>query len=175
MATTHQISIEDYLHTTYRPDCDYLDGEIEERNVGEKEHSITQAFFIKWFATFEEQWRLEACPEIRMRVAATRVRIADIAVVPVGIPYEAVLSKPPVAVVEVLSPEDRVSRYHDRLDDYRRMGVQHVWVVDPMRSKAYDCSAADWQPVDEFKIAGTEVTIPLAKLWDKLAEIHQSR
>jgi len=29
--------------------------------------------------------------------------------------------------------------------------------------------------VDEFKIAGTEVTIPLAKLWDKLAEIHQSR
>jgi len=175
MATTHQISIEDYLHTTYRPDCDYLDGEIEERNVGEKEHSITQAFFIKWFAAFEEQWNLEACPEIRMRAAATRVRIADIAIVPVDIPYEAVLSKPPAAVIEVLSPEDRVSRYQERLDDYRRMEVQHVWVVDPMRSKAYDCSAADWQPVDEFKIAGTEVSIPLAKLWDKLAEIHQSR
>lgn len=175
MSATRQISIEDYLETSYRPDCDYVDGEVEQRNVGEKEHSAVQAFFIKWCAVFEDQWRLEAYPEIRMRVAPTRVRIADIAVVPVGIPYEGVLSRPPVAVIEVLSPEDRVSRYQERLDDYRRMGVQHVWVVDPMRSKAYDCSAADWRPVDEFKIAGTAVAIPLVKLWDKLAEIHSSR
>ncbi len=172
MATSHQISLEDYLETAYRPDRDYVDGELEQRNVGEKEHSITQAFFIKWFGAFEEQWRLEACPEIRMRVAATRVRIADIAVVPVGIPYEGVLSKPPVVVVEVLSPEDRVSRYQERLGDYRKMGVEHVWVVDPERREAYDCSAVSWQPVEEFTIAGTSVRVPMAKLWEKLAQIH---
>ena len=32
--------MEEYLATSYRPDCDYVDGEIEERNLGEKEHSI---------------------------------------------------------------------------------------------------------------------------------------
>ncbi|MGC2111527.1 MAG: Uma2 family endonuclease, partial [Candidatus Korobacteraceae bacterium] len=118
MATT-QVSLDAYLHTDYEPDCDYVDGELEERNVGEKEHSITQAFFIKWLAKFEEQCKLEVCPEIRMRVSPTRVRIADLAILPLNAPYEGVLMQPPVAVIEVLSPEDRVSRYQQRLDDYR--------------------------------------------------------
>ena len=175
MSTTHQISIEDYLATAYRPDRDYVDGEVEERNVGEKEHSIVQAFFVKWFAVFERDWRLEAFPEIRIRVTPNRVRIADVAVERVGIPYEAVLEKPPIAVVEILSPQDRVSRYQERLEDYRRMGIQQVWVIDPMRRKAYDCSAIDWQPVDNFMIAGTPVRVELAKLWQKLAEMHSPR
>src|SRR5579875_879313 len=28
-----RISVEEYLSTSYRPDCDYVDGEIEERNL----------------------------------------------------------------------------------------------------------------------------------------------
>ena len=175
MSTTHQISIEDYLGTAYRPDRDYVDGEVEERNVGEKEHSLVQAFFVKWFARFERDWQLEAFPEIRIRVTQNRVRIADVAVERVGVPYEAVLKKPPIAVVEILSPQDRVSRYQDRLDDYRHMGIKHVWVIDPMRCKAYDCSTVDWQPVDNFAVTGTPIHVTLVNLWEKLAEIHSSR
>ena len=63
MATT-QVSLSEYLTTDYEPDCDYVDGELEERNVGEKEHSAVQQF-IKWLAVHEEQWKLEAYPEIR--------------------------------------------------------------------------------------------------------------
>ena len=37
MATT-QVSLEEYLRTHYEPDCDYVDGELEERNTGELEH-----------------------------------------------------------------------------------------------------------------------------------------
>jgi hypothetical protein len=33
------ISIEEYLRTSYHPDCDYVDGEIQERNLGEREHA----------------------------------------------------------------------------------------------------------------------------------------
>ena len=29
------VSLQEYLETSYRPDCDYLDGELLERNVGE--------------------------------------------------------------------------------------------------------------------------------------------
>jgi Uma2 family endonuclease len=172
MATAHQISLEDYLETVYRPDRDYVDGGTEERNVGEKEHSAVQAFFVKWFGAFEDEWQLEAYPEIRMRVAPTRVRIADIAVIRIGISYEAVLKVPPVAVIEILSPKDRVSRYQARLEDYRQMGVQNIWVIDPIRREAYDCSVVGWQPVEEFAISGTSVSIPMAKLWEKLAQIH---
>ena len=59
MATT-QLSLEEYLSTDYGPDCDYVDGELEERNLGEQEHSITQAFFIKWLAKYEDEWKLRS-------------------------------------------------------------------------------------------------------------------
>ena len=171
MATT-QVSMEEYLRTDYEPDCDYVDGELEERNVGEKEYSIVQACFIKWLAKYEEQWKLEACPEIRMRVSPTRMRVADIAILPLNAPFEGVLTRPPVAIIEVLLPEDRVSRYQQRLDDYRAMGVANVWVIDPMRRKAYDCSQGGWQPADNIVIANPPAEIPLDPLWKKLDELH---
>ena len=171
MATT-QVSLEEYLRTDYEPDCDYVDGELEERNVGEKEHSAVQAFFIKWLATHEEQWKLEAYPEIRMRVSPTRMRVADIAILPLNAPFEGVLTRPPVAIIEVLSPEDRVSRYQQRLDDYRAMGVANVWVIDPMRRKAYECSQGGWQPVDKLLITNPPVEIPLDQLWKKLDQLR---
>jgi Uma2 family endonuclease len=100
------------------------------------------------------------------------VRIADIAILPDKVPYEAVPTQPPVAVIEVLSPEDRVSRYQARLDDYRAMGVANIWVIDPMRRKAYDCNKGGWQPVDKLLITTPPVDIPLDPLWKKLDELH---
>ena len=32
------VLVEEYLETCYRPDCDYLEGELLERNVGEWDH-----------------------------------------------------------------------------------------------------------------------------------------
>jgi Uma2 family endonuclease len=171
MSTT-QVLLEEYLRTDYEPDCDYVDGELEERNVGEKEHSAVQAFFIKWLAIHEDDWKLEAYPEIRLRVAPTRVRIADLAILPVNIPFEAVLTRPPLAIIEVLSPEDRVSRHQQRLDDYRAMGVTNIWVIDPMRRKAFDCSHGDWQTVDKLLISNPPVEVPLDSPWKKLDELH---
>jgi hypothetical protein len=44
MATT-AVSIEEYLSTAYEPDMDYVDGELEDRNVGEYEHNVVQKPF----------------------------------------------------------------------------------------------------------------------------------
>jgi len=38
-------------------------------------------------------------------------------------PTDHVLQRPPIAVIEVLSPEDCVSRYQQRVADYRQMGL----------------------------------------------------
>jgi hypothetical protein len=32
------VSVREYLSTAYYPDVDYVDGQLEDRNVGEKEH-----------------------------------------------------------------------------------------------------------------------------------------
>jgi hypothetical protein len=42
MATRALIPVEVYLTTVYRPDCDYVDGEVLERNLGGRKHSQIQ-------------------------------------------------------------------------------------------------------------------------------------
>jgi len=37
MATSTQVSLGEYMSTSYRPDREYIDGELRERNVGKWE------------------------------------------------------------------------------------------------------------------------------------------
>jgi Uma2 family endonuclease len=37
----------------------------------------------------------------------------------------------PLAVFEVLSPDDRVQELYEKLDEYTAMGIPQIWVVDP--------------------------------------------
>ena len=83
-------------------------------------------------------------------------------------PVEQVPTKPPLAVIEILSPEDRISRYGQRLADYRQMGIPNVWVIDPANRIGYDCSTAAWLPVEEFRVAGTAISARLSDLWSEL-------
>ena len=46
MKTETFVSVEEYLKTSYEPECDYVDGEVQERNVGERDHSILQREFM---------------------------------------------------------------------------------------------------------------------------------
>ncbi len=167
MATV-QISLEEYLRTSYRPDCDYVDGEVQERNLGEWDHGAIQVFLSNWFYQHRAEWQLHVITELRIRVSASRVRIADVCLIPRSHPVEQVLTTPPLTAIEILSPEDRISRYNERLSDYRRMGIPNVWVVDPGNRVGYNCSTAAWLPVEEFRIAGTPIFFRLADLWSEL-------
>lgn len=81
---------------------------------------------------------------------------------------EQVLTLPPLVVIEILSPEDRISRYSQRLTDYRQMGIQNVWVIDPVNRVGYDCSTAAWLPVEEFRVANSLIFFRLSDLWNEL-------
>jgi Uma2 family endonuclease len=133
MATVaHSISLEEYLHTSYSPDCEYIDGEIVERNVGKGKHSYTQG---KTYGRLSDSLNhLLILPEQRIQVTATRVRIPDVCVVG---ELEDVVTKPPFLCVEILSPEDRWSRTNTLISDYHAMGVPCVWVIDPWSSRAW--------------------------------------
>ena len=174
MATATQlpISMSEYLHTSYHPDCDYVDGKVEERNLGELDHAELQHAFLLYLDQHKREWGIRAVPEIRIRAAATRVRIADVAIISVAAPREQVIQTPPVAVIEILSPEDRVSRYTQRLEDYRRMGVKSIWVVDPVTRKGFDCSSGDWIETTHFAVPGSAIHIDLAVIF---ADIDEDR
>ncbi len=171
MATV-QISLEEYLRSSYHPDCDYVDGEVQERNWGEFDHAAVQMFLGNWFFQHRDEWQLHVLPEMRIWVSVTRVRIADICLMSRSQPVEQVLTKPPLAVIEILSPEDRISRYAQRLADYRQMGIPNVWVVDPANRVGYDCSTAAWLPVEEFRVVSAAIFLRLSDLWSELEANH---
>jgi Uma2 family endonuclease len=146
------ISVSEYLHTSYRPDCDYVDGVVEERNLGEFDHAAIQRALLIWFIEHERELRLRAFPELRVQVSPTRFRVADICLLSVSAPREQIIQTPPVAIIEILSPEDRVNRYLDRLDDYRRMGVRNIWVIDPAFRRGFDFSSTGWIETQSFQL-----------------------
>ena len=57
MAASTQISLGEYLQTTYRPDREYIDGELREKSMGKYEHSRIQALLAAWFIKNEGLWR----------------------------------------------------------------------------------------------------------------------
>jgi Uma2 family endonuclease len=131
------LSIDAYLRTFYKPDVDFVDGEIEERNVGKYEHSKIQLLVSSFFAVNDDAWQTDAVVEQRIRVSPTRVRVCDVAVLHADVPHEEVTATPPLICIEILSPEDRLSRAKVVLADYLAMGVRNLWLIDPIRRVAY--------------------------------------
>src|SRR5579863_3232843 len=102
MAARTLISVEEYLATSYRPDCDYVDGEVVERNLGEWDHSSLQGAILVYLSNRYRKDGFIAVPEQRVQVKPTRFRIPDVCVV-LAEPGEQILRKPPFLCIEVLS------------------------------------------------------------------------
>lgn len=165
-----RVSVAEYLATSYRPDCDYVDGEIEERNLGEKEHAILQRALTILFGLKRNEWQVEVYPELRVQVSASRFRIPDITVTSAGLAWTRILRTPPLLFIEILSPEDSLSRVRQRVDDYFNFGTEHVWIIDPELRKAYVCSKTGMQEPEGgvLVVPGTEIHVVLSELFAEL-------
>src|SRR5262249_28531686 len=119
------VSIEEYLTTSYSPDCDYVDGMVEERNLGERDHARLQMIVAAYFFNRESEWGIHVLPEQRIQVSPTRFRVPDVSIM-LGGTDEQILRRPPFIVIEILSPEDRVTRVLDRIHDYLKFGISYV-------------------------------------------------
>ncbi len=128
------VRVEDYLSTVYRPDVDYVEGLLEERNMGEKDHGKLQfriaSLMMKLPGVF-------AFIETKIQISATRFRVPDVCVYLDAEPDEQVFTTTPALCVEILSPEDRMVRTLGVVQDYLAMGVPQVWVLDPWTRRAY--------------------------------------
>src|SRR5258708_37866015 len=116
MATALHIPLKDYLALNFRPDREYVDGEIRERNVGKYEHARVQALLAMWFGQHEKDWGFQVVTEQRVQVSPTRVRIPDVAVLPL-IPQPDAITVPPSLLTELLSPPDSYSDTQEHPQD----------------------------------------------------------
>ncbi len=164
MATTTFVPVEVYLRSSYEPDAEYVDGWIEERPRGEWDHASWQQATQLWFLQHEKEWGIRVRPELRIRVAATRFRVPDVTVVDRNRPIEQIITHPPLAVFEVLSPEDRLQRRKRKLEDYHAMGIPEIWVIDPQDSTFYRYEDLQLLRNDTFSHSGKGIVFDMNQL-----------
>ena len=167
MKTEAFVSVQEYLKTSYEPDRDYVDGEVQERNVGERDHSEIQGECFFFFRQRQEQWKTFAFLEQRIQISARRFRVPDICVYVGAKPGEQIFRTPPFICIEILSPEDRMSRVEIRINDYLKMGVRYVWILDPETEQVYTATLAEGLREVKNGILTTHdpvVEVPLAEI-----------
>jgi Uma2 family endonuclease len=166
------IPVEEYLRTSYEPDVDYVDGYLEDRHVGENEHSDLQGELLTILRTHGKQWGIYAFPEQRVQVTPNRYRVPDVCVMPRSWKKTPIVREAPALCIEVLSPQDTFSRTQTKCRDYIAMGVPEVWIFDPEERKAYIVRSdiMSEQTTGILQLAGTLVQIELPKLFAALDE-----
>ncbi len=102
-------------------------------------------------------------PSLRIRTAANTIRVPDVTILDRNLPVEQVITHPPIAVIEILSPEDALSRMMTKLREYERMGIQTILVLDPA-GENYRFSGGRLEPLpaEPFDLPGSACRFDLA-------------
>jgi Uma2 family endonuclease len=170
------ISVEEYLSTGYEPDCEYEDGVVVERNLGEFEHSFLQTLLATIFTNNMEAWGVFGLTEQRVQIAPTKFLIPDVCVLRFGAPTDDIVSHPPVIAIEIMSPEDTMRHARNKAAKYLQFGTEHVWVIDPNARVAYRGGLKGLERVSggELSVPGTPILIHIAGLFEKLDKLRSS-
>ncbi len=169
MATGTLIPLDEYIGHSFRPDCDYIDGELLERNVGEEQHSDLQARFIELLLTSENKRYIRANPELRVQVRPDNFRVPDVCVRPRNAPSRRFITEAPLLCIEILSPSDTVTETRKRIGEYLDMGVPEVWLVD---SRFRTITIYNGSSIVEHSSGG--LTIPQAPVTLQIADIFSA-
>lgn len=137
MATTtgSLVPVEDYLKSTSKPNCEYVDGEVRPKAMATSLHGLIQALLILLL----RRQGTDARPEVTVRLTPTKYLVPDvIAADEVADPYP---TEPVTLCVDILSPEDRLGAVFSKCEDYHAWGVPYCWVVDPVKQTAWQYDA----------------------------------
>jgi Uma2 family endonuclease len=130
-AATTFVTVEEYLRSSFEPDAEYVEGEIEERAVGENDHSAWQKAICFWFEQQARAGQIRVRPELRVQVAPDCFLVPDVTLLDRNRPIERIATHPPVAVFEILSPADALKRVMAKCGRYEQMGIRTILVIDP--------------------------------------------
>jgi Uma2 family endonuclease len=135
------VTLDGYLSTMYRPDCEYVDGMLLERNLGDYDHSSMQTALIGYFGGRQEAWNIRVLNSLRTQVSKTRIRVPDCSVFLLPARRDPIALSPAFICIEVLSQADAMEEMQERIDDYVAFGVQNIWVINPRTRRVFAYTA----------------------------------
>lgn len=159
------VTVEEYLRSSFDPDAEYVEGQIEERNVGENDHSAWQKAIVFWFELQAKEKHIRVRPELRVQVAPNCFLVPDVTLLDRNRPIEQIVTHPPIAVIEILSPQDALKRVMNKCDRYERMGIETILVIDPDGPK-YRYTKGRLEPLSSraFDIPGSTARFDLDEI-----------
>jgi Uma2 family endonuclease len=135
---TPLVPVDEYLNSSYHPDLEYVDGVLVEHGDPTIAHSLLQVILCSHF--WQHRRRLGFAPLFRARtqiIERARYRIPDLMLCPVPLPKGKIVNVVPWAVIEILSPDDRLSDQIQRFREYKQIGVRHMILLDPEELLAF--------------------------------------
>ncbi len=169
MSTKVLMDVGEYLRTSFDgADCEYLDGKVVERNMGELPHGDVQFTLARLIWQAGRPLGVRVVTEVRIQISPTRYRIPDVSVWLAGDIGAGIPTKPPFLAIEVLSPEDRMTRIQRKIAEYLSIGVAWIWVVDPIEKNAICFSQSNpaGALTEMLRTDNPIIEIPLAKALD---------
>jgi Uma2 family endonuclease len=162
-----QIGVEEYLALVFpdRPEPDYVHGEVVERALPTPIHGQIQLLLGILFAPLAKRVRLVLMSELRVQIEPQLFRVIDVAVYRDSRPAGRYGTSPAFVAIEIVSPDDRYSELTQRLEDYRRWGVPHVWLVDPQLKRLYEYSEAGLLQHASLRLTEFDFEIPAEELF----------
>jgi len=157
MATaTNFVTVQEYLRSSFEPDAEYVAGQIEERVVGENDHSAWQGAIYSWFQQQALTGQIRVRPELRVQVAPDCFLVPDVTLLDRNRPIEQIVTHPPVAAFEILSPADSIRRVMTKCGRYEQMGIRTILLIDPAGPR-YRYVSGRLEPLDAraFDIPGS--------------------
>jgi Uma2 family endonuclease len=163
-------TVREYLRTSWSPDREFVDGRIEERNLGEKDHSIIQGYLNFLFMLKRSEWGIRVFPELRTQTQSRRFRVPDVLVTRPDNKFERYVTSAPLIAIEILSPEDRLVAMQAKAEEYRAFGVENIWIIDPERRVAYRYAGTSLEKVEsgELTVPQTPIRVVLSELFAEL-------
>jgi len=132
------VSVEEYLTTTYKPACEYIDGVLHQKPMPTWMHGLIQGqlctLINQGFRSFL------AAAEITVRIRPKKYLVPDVLVQSrdrIQAPYP---TEPVHLCIEILSPDNPISEIFAKCEEYHEWGVATTWIVDP-----------DWQRAWEYR------------------------
>ena len=170
MAAAALVTASEYLHMSFEHAAEFVDDHVEERPVGERDHSALQKKLLFLLSALRCEPYFEPFQELRVQVSPSRFRVPDLTLIPADAPHEQIVRTPPLLCIEILSPEDTMSRTLGRVRDLLAMGVPEVWIVDPELRSIHVCSGSTLMQHREgsLPVPGTPITVSLAEVFSVL-------
>ncbi len=164
MASAVMVPVEEYLRTSYHPDCDYVDGKVVERNLGERKHSETQREIMLFLAAQYPQLRRRLFPEQRVQVTASRFRVPDVCLLRPDAPADKIVTTPPELCIEILSPEDTLTKTLEKIKEFFAMGVPVCWIIDPVRRQGWVATPGRLEDAVDGILRAGSIEMPVAEV-----------